>query len=132
VLRVVLVDDHDLFRSMLRGLLDDHDAIEVVGEAGNGAEALDVVERTRPDVVLMDVRMPVMNGIEATSAIKARFPGIGVLALSTTGELTAVVGMAKSGASGYVLKGGTLDDLIAAIEDAAAGKRMWPRPERFS
>ena len=70
-----------------------------------------------------------MNGIEATSAIKARFPDIGVLALSTTGELTAVSGMAKSGASGYVFKGGTPDDLIAAIKDVAAGKRMWPKPE---
>jgi two-component system, NarL family, response regulator LiaR len=132
VLRVVLVDDHDVFRSMLRGVLDHHDAIEVVGEARNGHEALHVVERTRPDVVLMDVRMPVLNGIEATSAIKARFPDIGVLALSTTGEMAAVVGMAKSGASGYVLKGGTPDDLIAAIKDAAAGKRMRPKPDQFS
>jgi two-component system, NarL family, response regulator LiaR len=131
VLRVVLVDDHDVFRLMLRGVLDHHDTIQVVGEARNGAEALDVVERTRPDVVLMDVRMPVMNGIEATSAIKARFPDIGVLALSTTGELTSVLGMAKSGASGYVFKGGAPDDLIAAIKDAAAGKRIWPRPEQL-
>jgi signal transduction histidine kinase len=118
--RVLVVDDNDGFRDSLAALLDGED-LEVVGQAGSGDEALALVPVVRPDVVLMDLRMPGMDGIEATRLLKARHPGIGVVALTGMEEQRAVRDMLVAGASGYVLKDSSGDEIVHAVREAATG-----------
>ncbi len=118
--RVLVVDDNEAFRDSLAALLNGG-SLEVIGQAGSGAEALELVRRLSPDVVLMDVRMPEMDGIEATRRVKAIRPSIGVVALTGMEEQRAVRDMLVAGASGYVLKDSDGDDIIRAIERAATG-----------
>jgi signal transduction histidine kinase len=118
--RVLVVDDNDAFRDSLAALLDG-ESLEVVGQASNGREALDLVERLSPDVVLMDVRMPEMDGIETTRRVKALRPSIGVVALTGMEEQRSVRDMLVAGASGYVLKDSDGDDIVHAIRRAATG-----------
>ena len=119
--RVVVVDDNEGFRESLVALLAAGGHV-VVGEASNGKEALDVVARSDPDVVLMDIRMPAMDGIEATRRLKADRPDRGVLALTAQEDHTVVREMLVAGASGYVLKDSDGDDILHAVEEAAAGR----------
>lgn len=118
--RVLVVDDNEGFRDSLAALLDGED-LEVVGRAGSGAEALALVPRTRPHVVLMDLRMPGMDGIETTRRLKSIDPGIGVVALTGMEEQRAVRDMLVAGASGYVLKDSAGDDIVHAVREAARG-----------
>jgi DNA-binding NarL/FixJ family response regulator/anti-sigma regulatory factor (Ser/Thr protein kinase) len=118
--RVLVVDDNEAFRDSLAALLHGG-SLEVIGQAGSGAEALELVRTLAPDVVLMDVRMPEMDGIEATRRVKAIRPSIGVVALTGMEEQRAVRDMLVAGASGYVLKDSDGDDIIRAIERAATG-----------
>jgi signal transduction histidine kinase len=118
--RVLVVDDNEGFRGSLAALLE-RDHIEVVGQAGSGAEALELTRRLAPDVVLMDVRMPEMDGIEATRRLKAARPSVGVVALTGLDEQRAVRDMLVSGASGYVLKDADGDQIVEAVERAARG-----------
>ena len=120
-LRVVVIDDHAPVRRNLRELLEIRDTYEVVGEASNGAEAIDLVERVEPDLVLMDVNMPVMNGIEATEAIKRSRPETKVLALTALGDMANISAMVKAGAGGYLLKGGRADELMNSLDAVAKG-----------
>ncbi len=119
-IRVLVVDDNAGFRESLLALLDVADLV-VIGEACSGAEALEMVPRLEPDVVLMDVRMPVMDGIEATRMLKERFPAIGVVALSGHEDQEIVREMLVAGASGYVLKDSDGDDILNAVTRAAEG-----------
>jgi DNA-binding NarL/FixJ family response regulator len=119
-LRVLVVDDNEGFRDSLTMLLDGED-LQVVGQAGDGAHALELALATQPDVVLMDVRMPSMDGIEATRRLKARFPSIGIVALTGTEDQQAVRDMLVAGASGYVLKDTDGDEIVKAVRRAAAG-----------
>jgi len=119
-LRVLVVDDNEGFRDSLTMLLDGED-LQVVGQAGDGAHALELVLATQPDVVLMDVRMPSMDGIEATRRLKSRFPSIGIVALTGTDDQQAVRDMLVAGASGYVLKDTDGDEIVSAVRRAAAG-----------
>jgi len=119
-IRVLVVDDNAGFRESLLSLLFAGN-LQVVGEAGSGAEALDLVGALEPDVVLMDVRMPTMDGIEATRLLKERFPAVGVVALSSHEDQEIVRGMLVAGASGYVLKDSDGDDILTAGNRAAAG-----------
>jgi DNA-binding NarL/FixJ family response regulator len=123
---VVVADDEQLVRSGLRLILESDDGIEVVGEAGDGAEALELTRRLDPDVVLMDVQMPVMNGIEATRAIAAlgRDESSRVLILTTFDLDEYVYEGFKAGASGFILKRTPADDLLAGIRVVAAGDGM--------
>lgn len=124
--RVVLVDDQTLIRAGLRGLLDNSDDIEVVGEAGNGAEAVHVVRSTKPDVVLMDVQMPVMDGLEATRVLVGD-PGLvnTRVVVLTTFELDDYVAEAlRAGASGFLIKDIEPGDLRAAVRVVAAGEAL--------
>lgn len=119
-IRVAVVDDNPGFRETLASLLGTEELI-VVGAAGSGAEAVSLVRDTEPDVVLMDVRMPKMNGIEATRLLKSTFPDVGVVALTGVEDQDAVREMLVAGASCYVLKDSDSDEIFHAIRQAAAG-----------
>ncbi|MGN5392497.1 response regulator [Streptomyces sp. JL7001] len=122
--RVVLADDQPLVRSGLRVLMADHLDLEVIGEAATGAEAVQLVRDVRPDVVVMDIRMPGMDGIEATRLITADRATTRVLILTTFDEDDYVYGALRAGASGFVVKDMALDDILAAIRVVAAGDAL--------
>lgn len=119
-IRVLVVDDNAGFRESLLSLLDTGDMM-VIGEADSGMRALELVPELEPDVVLMDVRMPLMDGIEATRLLKERFPDVGVVALSGHEDQEIVREMLVAGASGYVLKDSDGDDILNAVQKAAEG-----------
>ncbi|MFB7354206.1 response regulator [Streptomyces gardneri] len=122
--RVVLADDQPLVRSGLRVLMADHPDLEVVGEAGTGAEAVRLVRDVSPDVVVMDIRMPGMDGIEATRLIMAGPATTRVLVLTTFDEDDYVYGALRAGASGFMVKDMALDDILAAVRVVAAGDAL--------
>jgi DNA-binding NarL/FixJ family response regulator len=122
--RVLLVDDQPLIRSGLRMLAADCADLEVVGEAGTGAEAVDLVSALSPDVVVMDIRMPDMDGIDATRIITARRPATRVVMLTTFDDDDSVYGSLRAGASGFLVKDMGLDDILAAIRIVAAGDAL--------
>ncbi|QIY93018.1 response regulator [Streptomyces sp. S1D4-11] len=122
--RVVLADDQPLVRSGLRVLMADHPDLEVVGEAATGAEAVQLVRNVSPDVVVMDIRMPGMDGIEATRQVTAGPATTRVLMLTTFDEDDHVYGALRAGASGFVVKDMELDDILAAIRVVAAGDAL--------
>src|ERR671912_1144593 len=117
-IRVVIADDQALFREGLRTLLSTRAEVEVVAEAANGREALEQIERTAPHVVLMDLRMPVMDGIQATAQIRQRWPAIPVLALTTFDDDGSLFGALRAGAAGYLLKDVSSETLFSAITAA--------------
>ncbi|MCE5202678.1 MAG: response regulator transcription factor [Actinomycetia bacterium] len=121
-LRVVLADDHALFRAGLCALLDYSDDIEVVGEAQNGREAVELAETLHPDVIVMDIAMPVMNGIEATTAISERVPEVRVLILTQHEEPQYVAPLLRARACGFITKRAAGSDLMTAIRAVAAGE----------
>lgn len=121
MIRVVIADDHHLFRQGLRNLLGKEPDINVVGEASDGRDAMDTVHRTRPDVVVMDVEMPGMNGIEATARIRKSFPTIQVVMLSMHSDPVLIGQTLDNGAKGYVLKKSVSMDLVKAIRTACGG-----------
>ena len=125
-IRVVLVDDQELLRTAFRIIFDETDDLDVVGEAPDGATAVTVVARTRPDVVLMDVRMPGMDGVEATRRIRA-LPGDPpprVLILTTFDLDEYVYAALRAGASGFLLKDALTDDLLSAVRAVACGEAV--------
>jgi DNA-binding NarL/FixJ family response regulator len=126
MIRVVLVDDQALVRSGLRALLANSDDIQVVGEASDGREAVAVVTRTQPDVVLMDVRMPGVDGIFATQRITSdqRLSEVAIIMLTTFDEDDQIFAAIRAGASGYLLKDAEPDDLREAIRVVAAGDAL--------
>jgi two-component system response regulator NreC len=119
--RILLADDHGITRQGLRSLLEKESDIEVVGEAENGREAIDLVRKIAPDMVIMDITMPNLNGVDATKYIIRDFPQIKVIALSIHSNRAFVVDMLKAGASGYVLKECTFDELVEAIRTVIDG-----------
>jgi DNA-binding NarL/FixJ family response regulator len=120
----VLADDQPLVRSGLRVLMADHPDLEVVGEAATGAEAVQLVRNVSPDVVVMDIRMPGMDGIEATRQVTAGPATTRVLMLTTFDDDDHVYGALRAGASGFVVKDMELDDILAAIRVVAAGDAL--------
>lgn len=121
-IRVLIVDDHIVVRQGLRMFLELDPDITIVGEATNGAEALSLARETRPDVVVMDLLMPVMSGIEATAAIRKELPETEVLALTSVLEDLAVFEALRAGAIGYLLKDTDAPELRRAIQSAADGQ----------
>lgn len=121
-IRILIVDDHSVVRQGLQMFLALDPEIEVAGEVGNGAEAVEFVRKVKPDVVLMDLLMPVMDGIEATKIIRRDYPDTEVVALTSVLEDNAVVGAIRAGAIGYLLKDTEADELVRAIKAAAAGQ----------
>lgn len=119
--RVLLVDDHQLIRSGLATLLEPVDDLDVVGEAANGAQAVELSALTSPDVVLMDLSMPVMDGVEATRRILDQQPDVAVVVLTSFADKARVSDALDAGAVGYLLKDSEPQDLLAGIRSAAAG-----------
>jgi DNA-binding NarL/FixJ family response regulator len=122
--RVLLVDDDDLMRAGLRSVLSSDDGIEVVGEAGDGRAALDEIRKLRPDLVLMDIRMPDLDGISATREVLAAEPEIKVVVLTTFEEDDYIFEALSAGASGFLLKRTKPEELIAAIHTVADGDSL--------
>lgn len=121
-IRVFLVDDHTLVREGIRALLDDCEGIEVVGQASDGQEALETIGACSPNVVLMDMAMPRLNGIDATERVLKAFPDIQVVVLSMHASHEYVRPALRAGARGYLVKGAGLADLELAVRSVAAGK----------
>lgn len=119
--RVLLVDDHALVRAGLAALLENTADIDVVGEAENGARAVELARELRPDVVLMDLSMPVLDGVEATRALLTELPGSTVLVLTSSSGRSSVKDALAAGATGYLLKDADPRDLVAGIHAAARG-----------
>jgi DNA-binding NarL/FixJ family response regulator len=122
--RVLIVEDDALMRAGLRGILEREPALEVVGEAQDGREALAHARRTRPDVVLMDIRMPGLDGIGATREVLAALPETRVLILTTFEQDDYIFGALRAGASGFLLKRTRPEELVAAIHTVAAGDSL--------
>ena len=120
--RIVVADDHPLFRSALRQTLESHSDFEVVGEAANGREALELCRRLRPELVLMDLRMPQMDGVAATHAIKREFPETLVLILTAVDESAGLSDALEAGAAGYVLKDAPAARITDAVRRTLAGE----------
>ena len=123
-IKVVVADDHSIVRTGLVSLLGAKKGFEVVGEAANGDEAVEVVLRHCPDVVVMDLMMPIKDGAEATAAIHDAAPGVKVLILTTFGTANDIARALEKGASGAIMKSSTNDELVAAILGVAAGERV--------
>jgi DNA-binding NarL/FixJ family response regulator len=126
-IKILLVDDHPIFRQGLRSLIDTSDTAMVIGEAGDGAEAVRLAGELQPDLAIMDLTMPVMNGIDATREITRAYPGIRVLTLSMESNRFFVVEALKAGSTGYVLKDTAFAELLEAITTVAAGETYLPR-----
>jgi Response regulator containing a CheY-like receiver domain and an HTH DNA-binding domain len=120
-LRIILADDHTILRQGLRALINMQSDMEVVAEAANGVEAIEKTKQVLPDVVIMDIGMPEMDGAQATGLLKRELPQIKVLALTVQEDTSYLSQMLKAGASGYVLKRAAADELINAIRMVAAG-----------
>jgi two-component system response regulator NreC len=115
-IRILVADNHGILRQGIASLIEKQDDMEVVGEANNGLHAVELARQLQPDVVIMDVTMPMLNGIEATRQIKRELPETKVLALSVHAEREFVLDMVRAGVSGYMVKECVLDDLIRAIK----------------
>ncbi len=123
--RILLADDHTVMRTGLRLLLERHEHLEVVGEAKDGREAVEAAASLAPDVVVMDIAMPNLNGIEATRQIVSRSPGTAVVILSMHSDETYLMRAIRTGARGYLLKDSAEGDLIRAIDAVAAGRSFF-------
>jgi DNA-binding NarL/FixJ family response regulator len=121
MIRLLLVDDQELVRTGLRGILRAQFGFDIVGECANGSEVIAAVESLAPDVVLMDVRMPVVDGVQATRELRRRDGSPPVLALTTFDDDEVLAGVLRAGASGFVLKGVTAEDLQRAVRVVAEG-----------
>ncbi len=121
MIKLLLVDDHDLVRTAIARMLSDSSDLDVVGEANSGEQAYNMVRELLPDVVLMDIRMPGIGGLEATRKIKQRFPQVKILALSACEEEPFPTRLLQAGASGYLTKGACIEETVRAIRQVAAG-----------
>jgi two-component system response regulator NreC len=124
-LRIILGDDHTMVRQGLRKILEDHRDWEVVGEAGDGREAVKKVLEHEPDVAVLDIGMPLLNGIEATRQIVKRAPSVRILILSMHSDEAYITQALQAGAKGYLLKDSADSDLIRAVTDVAAGRSFF-------
>ena len=121
---VLLVDDHPVVREGLRGMIDAEDGLTVVGEAGSGAEAIALAESLRPDVILMDLRMPDVDGVTATERILTALPSTRIVVVTTYESDTDILRAVEAGAAGYLLKDASRAELADAVRDAARGKTV--------
>ncbi len=123
-IKVMIVDDHDLVREGLRAMLEQQEEIEVVAEAGSGEAALETVEEANPDVILMDISMPGMNGVQATKKIRKILPEVKVVILTMMDQESYIYEAVKVGATGYMLKNTTSKELVKTVKTVHEGKAM--------
>ncbi len=126
--RIVLADDHPLLRKALRDLLEKETAFQIVGEAGDGAEAVRLAGELTPDVVIMDISMPNLDGLQATQQIKQKYPGVAVLVLTVHTDDECILDILKAGAAGYLLKSAFGDEVIHAVKAVATGDMVLSAP----
>lgn len=126
VISLMLVDDHPMWREILREVLEKSGVAKVVAEAGDGQEAVDRARSVRPDVILMDIELPTMNGVEATRALAADRPGVKVLVLSSSQQRSQVLAAIEAGASGYLLKTANAEEVANAVRRIHAGEVVFP------
>lgn len=126
-IRLVIADDHQMFRMGIANLLANDEGVEVVGEASDGTEIVEVVRKHNPDVILMDISLPEQDGIAATKAIIAENPNLKVLALTSFEDEESVLNMINAGAKGYVLKDAPIDELVLAIRTIAKGNSYFAK-----
>jgi len=115
-IKLVIADDHEIYRDGLKIMLRRQPDIEVIGEAANGRELIALIERTKPDIVLTDIVMPVMDGIDATRLLRQQYPSINIIALSMFDQDNLIIEMLESGAKGYLLKNADKAEIIDAIK----------------
>ncbi len=122
-IKIIIADDHSLFRNALKKLFRKTSEVnvEVLGEAENGEQLVALVEKIQPDIVISDIGMPVMNGIEATKIIKRKFPNVKVIAFSLFDDSSHINGMINAGASGYLLKNISIEDILSGITSVYGG-----------
>ncbi len=125
-IRIVVADDHPVVRAGVVMMLGAGPDIEVVGEATDGREAIALAEELTPDLIVMDLQMPEIDGVEATRTIRAATPGVNILILTTYDNDRSIVSAVEAGAAGYLLKDAPPDDLLRAVRDAAAGHSVLP------
>jgi two-component system response regulator DegU len=123
-IKVMIVDDHNLVREGLKAVFSQGDEIDVVGEAGSGEQAIEMVDQVKPDVILMDISMPGMNGIQATKAIRDKHPDSKIVILTMLDQEGYVYEAIKAGATGYMLKSTSSDELVNAIQTVNEGKAL--------
>jgi DNA-binding NarL/FixJ family response regulator len=126
MIRVLIVDDHEFFRQCLVGVINGSDGLEAVGECGDGAEVAAAVRELGPHVVLMDIRMSAMSGIDATAALRDDHASARVIMLTSDMAHTSRAAARANGAAGYLLKGSGADALVDAVRGVAAGGTAWP------
>ncbi|GFZ33081.1 DNA-binding response regulator [Clostridium zeae] len=124
MIKIIIVDDQEIVREGLKMILSLNEELEIIGEASNGQELLKLVETKRPEVVLMDIRMPVMNGIEATKLIKEKYPDIKIIILTTFNEDEYIFEGLKNGVDSYILKDSGSKEIIAAIKSVLEGEML--------
>ncbi len=124
-IRILLVDDHDMFRDGLKLLLSSGSLAEVIAEARNGKEFLEIAEKVKADIVLLDISMPVMDGVEASRISKDKFPGLKILALTMFGDEKYYYQMIQYGIKGFVLKSSGISELMKAIKEVADGNNYF-------
>jgi DNA-binding NarL/FixJ family response regulator len=115
-IRIVLADDHEIFRDGFRVMLKKQPSVDLVGEAGDGEELIKLVRATCPDVIITDIKMPNMDGIQATKTLTKEFPDIGIISLSMFDEENLIIDMLEAGAKGYLLKNADKNEIIAAVQ----------------
>ncbi|MFC5470966.1 response regulator [Cohnella suwonensis] len=126
-MKILIVDDHPMYRKGVRTILETADDMEVAGEATNGLEAISLCDQILPDVMLIDIRMPGMNGVEAAKRIKEKHPAVQILFLSMHHDDLSVITAMKTGARGYILKDADKEEILRAIRAVAAGEAIFSR-----
>ncbi len=126
-INLILADDHEIFRDGVSAMINNIPEINLIAEAANGEELVKLAKKLKPDVIITDIKMPVMNGIEATKLLKAELPDIGIIALSMFNEEDLIVDMLEAGANGYLLKNAHRDEIVAAVQDVYKGEPYYCR-----
>jgi DNA-binding NarL/FixJ family response regulator len=127
IVKILIADDHDLIHNGIKNILRPIKRFKIIGKANNGEEAVRKAMELKPDVILMDISMPVLNGIEATKIITDKFPGIKIIALTQYEEPEYVVQILKSGGCGYLLKNSNKNEFVEAIESVLSGKKVFSK-----
>lgn len=120
-IRIILADDHEIFRDGFKAMIKKQPSVDIIGEAANGEELVELTRKLKPDVVVTDIKMPKMDGLQATKILSEEFPDMGIVALSMIDEETLIVDMMEAGAKGYLLKNAHKNEIVEAIKSVNEG-----------